>query len=314
MTRLLVMFLLFLLVSAPASACAGVLYCYPMVTTTTTVSGANIVTIMSSDGLVVLPIPAANCGNNTSGCWPSFSPDGLHMMFNAANSTGSAIYTMNIDGTGMTRISPATGAADTMPSYSPTGTQIVYAHVINPNPLETELIVANVNGTNPVTIVAPVSGIYNFEPRWSSQNQIAFVQGSAGSTQIMVINPDGSGLKQLTSIGAHGEPGWSPDGNVIVFGSAQPPSGNLNVYTMHKDGTSVTQITNFTEPMEAGDPSFSPDGKQVSFEVDDGGNYQSNPTAPATVYIVNADGSNLHSTGVGCADIGCHPNWSIVKQ
>jgi Tol biopolymer transport system component len=61
------------------------------------------------------------------------------------------------------------------------------------------------------------------EPRWSPDGKrIAFTSDRNGTSQIWVINHDGSGLQQLTQMpGAH-HAVWSPDGTQIVYSIHAP--------------------------------------------------------------------------------------------
>jgi Tol biopolymer transport system component len=92
--------------------------------------------------------------------------------------------------------------------------------------------------------------------------------GDTSVNDIVVMNADGSGVKNLTrSLGYYGDPAWSPNGSLIAFGSnggADP--ARRGIYVMRPDGSHPRQIT--TRP--AGDayegaPRFSPDGKQLVF-------------------------------------------------
>lgn len=56
----------------------------------------------------------------------------------------------------------------------------------------------------------------------------------------------------------------------VVFSSIRPTisAGNLNVFSMNADGTGVTQLTRFVEPLEGQDAGWSPDMSMISFEQD----------------------------------------------
>lgn len=92
--------------------------------------------------------------------------------------------------------------------------------------------------------------------------------GETSVNDVVVINADGSGAKNLTkSAGFNSDPAWSPDGSLIAFasnGGADPAKRGM--YVMRPDGTHVRQIT--TRPADdafEGAPRFSPDGKQLVF-------------------------------------------------
>jgi TolB protein len=61
-------------------------------------------------------------------------------------------------------------------------------------------------------------------------------------------------------------------------------NGPLHIFTMNSDGTNIRQLT---QEGNAGDPVWSPDGKQISFGSDREGNNKLN------IFVMNADGSNV---------------------
>ena len=73
--------------------------------------------------------------------------------------------------------------------------------------------------------------------------------GPPRSSNVFVINTDGTGLRQLTrSSGGkinNGANSWSPDGRKISFYSNR--DGVYGVYTMNADGTGVTKLTKNAE-------------------------------------------------------------------
>lgn len=81
---------------------------------------------------------------------------------------------------------------------------------------------------------------------------------------IYTANPDGSGLRRLTSYGVYTAEGTlSPDGRTIVFTSLK--DGDLDIYTMDVDGSNVRRLT--TTPGYDGGPFFSPDGKKIVYRA-----------------------------------------------
>ena len=62
---------------------------------------------------------------------------------------------------------------------------------------------------------------------------------------IFTINPDGSGLKQITHRGKtllDNEPDWAPNGRWIAF-SRQAPGQPHRLFKVRADGTDVTQLS-----------------------------------------------------------------------
>jgi len=59
---------------------------------------------------------------------------------------------------------------------------------------------------------------------------------SGGDSALFVVNPDGTGLRQISPSGARAyNPSWSPDGHLVVFDSEYP--GGPEIYVVHPDGS-----------------------------------------------------------------------------
>src|SRR5207302_3745445 len=96
------------------------------------------------------------------------------------------------------------------------------------------------------------------------------------------------------------------------FGSDREGGDKLDVFAMNADGKNAHALTSFAPPIEGGDTNFSGDGAKITFERDVGGKKQSDPNAPAEVWLMNADGSDAASTGEACSDVGCAPRFNPV--
>lgn len=73
-----------------------------------------------------------------------------------------------------------------------------------------------------------------------------------------------------------------PYEGLVAFTSAVE-NGDLDIYTMHPDGSGLTNLTN--DPAHDVDPYWSPDGKRIAFLSDRAGYMQ--------VFVMNADGSDV---------------------
>jgi Tol biopolymer transport system component len=124
--------------------------------------------------------------------------------------------------------------------------------------------------------------------------RIAFERGQP--QQIFTVNPDGSGLTQLTNTGGNRLPRWSADGTKIVFQSER----NVRdaIWVMNADGSGQTQVTHSSYPSY--DPAFSPDGSKIVFV---------NGSSGFQLWVTNIDGSNQKALTTG-PDSDFTPVWS----
>jgi Tol biopolymer transport system component len=83
----------------------------------------------------------------------------------------------------------------------------------------------------------------------------------ARANQVYVINPDGTGLRKLTSSGKNYRPRWSPDGKRMVY--VHQVGAQRDLWVMNADGSNKVQVTHLGT-VEGG-ASWSPDGTWLAF-------------------------------------------------
>jgi len=99
-----------------------------------------------------------------------------------------------------------------------------------------------------------------FAPMAWGAGKIVFSSDRSGRWRIWVVNPDGSGLRQLTSgEGDHldVDPMFSPDGKTILFTSTR--GGRAGVWLMAADGSKPRRIC------DGDQAEWAPDGTRVAF-------------------------------------------------
>jgi len=102
-----------------------------------------------------------------------------------------------------------------------------------------------------------------------SNGKVVFISDRDGDDEIFSMNPDGTGLTQLTyNDDDDWSPEVSPDGSHVAFESHR--DGDYEIYVMDIDGTQVTRLTN--QPGFDLDPSWSPTATRS----------RTHPTAAAT--------------------------------
>ena len=99
---------------------------------------------------------------------------------------------------------------------------------------------------------------------------IAFVSDLSGNWDLYVVQPDGSGLTQLTdNPKLDGDPDWSPDGRYLIFSSScVAPEAQLYLHDTETGETS--QLT--SERLYHTHPTWSHDGQYLAFVLNIAGN------------------------------------------
>ncbi len=220
---------------------------------------------------------------------------------------------------------PPTATKAPPPTPRPTATVVV---VVNPLP-------------SPTALPTPVGG---------GGGQIAFASDRSGTTQVWVMNVDGSNLIQVTDMpeGAC-QPEWSPDGMSLAFISPcdrnQEQYRGTGLFIINADMTGLMPLPSV--PGGDYDPAWAPDGKKIAFtSLRNGGrtriymldlvvsevirlsgqySYDRQPAwsrdgselafvttqkGPVQIWIMDADGSNQELFSRSADAINSHPVWS----
>jgi Tol biopolymer transport system component len=121
-------------------------------------------------------------------------------------------------------------------------------------------LVSDTIESKPFSNSTRIEGSARFSP---DGNRIAFTSFRSGDPEIWVAGRDGSGLQQITSLGAPElvVGAWSPDGQRIAFDAAI--AGNSDVYVVGADGGHLRRLT--SEPSIDATLSWSGDGHWVYF-------------------------------------------------
>ncbi len=213
---------------------------------------------------------------------PAWSPDRAKFAF----SHEGFIFTVNADGSGLTRLEPAgryQSGGDYQPAWSPDGRQIAFMRCRDYN-CNSDIWIMNADGSGARRLIADAS-----EPAWSPDGKrLVYASSLMVGTEargLSVANADGSGVTPLTAAGPGYMPAWSPDGTALAFTSRR--DGRFGIYTARPDGSGARRLPGGA----AGDdyaPSWSPDSKRIAFASTRDRSY-TEPGAVA-IYVMNEDG------------------------
>jgi Tol biopolymer transport system component len=126
----------------------------------------------------------------------------------------------------------------------------------------------------------------------------------SNSGDICTMNPDGSGVQNLTgALGSYDDwPTWSPDGTRIAFLRQQGAPVTRNYYVMQADGSQVTQVTHHGAWNSDGFASWSPSGSRLVFAADPDG------SGIWHLYLTSTSGTGLKQLTTGGND--SEASWS----
>lgn len=259
-------------------------------------------------------------GNNAESY---FSASGKQLIFQRqlqVNAGCDQEYIMNIDGSGVRRVSNGLGRT-TCGYFYDGDRRIFYSSTFKNSPDcppvpdrshgyvwpvgHLEIYTSKPDGSDlrPLTD----NGAYNAEGTLSPDGKtIIFTSTRDGDLDVYTMNVDGSNVRRITSrVGYDGGAVFSPDGKTIVWRAGYPTTAAdstdyLNLLAQHlvrpsrvelwvanADGSNPRQITHLGGANFA--PSFHPDGKRIIFSS----NYETPRSGNFDLYLVNLDGTGL---------------------
>jgi Tol biopolymer transport system component len=226
---------------------------------------------------VTSPPPSVYIGDN----YPRFSPDGRSLAFLRQFIPG-AVELCLVSATGG---EPRRLTYDDVdiegPAWAPDG-----AHLIYSSSRGGSLGLWKISVAGGETEQLSVGRENALQPALSHDGRrLAYVQARSNANIWRFEVPRAPGrakpsAKLIASTETQDSQQFSPDGKRIVFASSR--TGNCcEIWVSDSDGSNPVQLTNFGGPM-AGTPRWSPDGRQVVFDCNAGGNED--------IYVVSVEG------------------------
>ncbi|HEX8197875.1 MAG TPA: hypothetical protein VF571_16915 [Pyrinomonadaceae bacterium] len=252
-----------------------------------------------------------------------FSFDGKRLIFQSKREPYQCdqIFTMNIDGSNIRRVSNGEGRT-TCSYFFKNGKRVLFASTHAggkecPPPVDYskgyawaiypsyDIFTARSDGSD-LKALTNAPG-YDAEATVSPNGrQIVFTSTRDGDLDLYAMDANGKNVRRLTTeLGYDGGAFFSPDGKQIVYRSYHPKTpeqiarykqklaenliepNNFELWVMNADGSNKRQVTKFGAASFA--PFFTADGKRIIFSS----NLENPKGRNFDLYLVNTDGTNL---------------------
>lgn len=250
-----------------------------------------------------------------------FSADGRRLTFQSTRDgrTCDQQYVMNVDGSGLTRISTGTGKT-TCGFFHANDQRVLFgsSHLLQeecpprPDPAQGyvwrldpfDIFSAKPDGRDLRRLTS--YGVYTAEAVVSPDGKrVVFTSLKDGDLEIYTMNVDGSDVRRLTTTpGYDGGPWWSPDGTKIIYRAWHPVDSALagyrdllarrlvrpnrmELWVMNADGSGQRQITQLGGANFG--PSWTTDGRRIIFSS----NFRQPRSGNFDLFVINLDGSGL---------------------
>jgi Tol biopolymer transport system component/DNA-binding winged helix-turn-helix (wHTH) protein len=194
---------------------------------------------------------------------------------------GATLWRVSVSGSGAPRLLALAGEHGSWPAISFQGDRLAFSRHYAQDQNVWRLPISGSSGETGKAVRLIASTRNDYGPQYSPDGKrIVFISQRTGRDEVWVCNDDGSGVVQLTSLGAAitGGPRWSPDGARIVFDSNAV--GIFHLYVVDSSGGQPKRLTDTTADDALA--SWSRDGRSIYFT--------SNRTKSWEIWKIPADG------------------------
>jgi len=209
---------------------------------------------MNADGSNVVQLTTG--GGDTE---PAWGPDDRAIVFTsfAAGSAGVSVVDADEGGSEERTILLDYPGWDSQPAWSPDGQTITFSSDYRSYDFVSDVYAINADGSDVRTLIASPDNfsyydrVFYLHSAWSPDGQSIAAVGCDNSSQtcffprsdIVVANPDGSGLRVVAPAGGYANPTWSPDGQWIAFSSSPCYGCQTSLRFTHIDNGTEGLIT-----------------------------------------------------------------------
>lgn len=182
-------------------------------------------------GIYVINADGTNEKRIAEGCAPTWSADGIRVVFfsKSKDSSSNILYSINFDGTDLKEMT-TTKDSYFMARYSPDGSKIALSkfslegwgiYLVNPDMSGRKAMTLNVKMEN--------------EPTWSfDSSKLAFTSQMDGNYEIYTQDMNRNITRLTNNPAADYSPSFTPDGKVVF---TREEAGGSNLYIVNADGT-----------------------------------------------------------------------------
>ncbi|MEO5361941.1 MAG: Tol-Pal system beta propeller repeat protein TolB [Nitrospirota bacterium] len=190
---------------------------------------------------------------------PRWSSDSKKLYYSSMRNRKWGIYVLDFDTVSEDKLY-SSGATDLIGDVTQDGNYMLFSSSVkgSPNIYRMHL------GTKEVTRVTHSENI-DVSPSVSPEGKsVVYVADKSTVPQLYIMTIEGTDSRRLTFEGNYNTtPEWSRAGDQIVFSGRE--GGRFQIYTIKPNGTELKQLTDTGNNEE---PSFSPDGRLITFTSD----------------------------------------------
>ncbi len=181
---------------------------------------------------------------------PVFSPNESKIAFVSTKDGNQEIYLMGADGSNQVRLTNTPGYANSSPSFSPDGSQLIFIRRMHTDPVfwnKNEIFTMKINGSDLRRLTS--NEVSEWAPSFSPDGKkIIFgtINSKTTKFEIWLMDADGSNARLLLENASN--PVFSPDGKLIAFISDTLKPYDYEIYVADSlTGGNVRQVTNLKQ-------------------------------------------------------------------